>query len=425
MVIKSDILESIQELNRIFNKKFGNLVEKIDHANEKECGYLEDMNDQIRSFIDSFNQEERYIAALHEMQELLMKKMNIFTNDIRGVHAVNSDKYAVVQTEFNGKEFLWVCGQDAKDFISENAKQAKICMDPYLFSIFYPNQGTFLDLGANIGAFSLPFAAHGWKGYAFEAGRKNTEVLKKSILLNDFDITVIEQAVYDRTGSIKFVENGPWGSVENDIFKDNNAVILDTIALDDWYESADVEQIDLIKIDIEGSEVAAFRGMERMLQKYHYPPIYTEVNLFALALQGESQYSYFAEAEKLGYHVYEMYEGKLYEYSKDLFPLDYCRDYMLVHEIPDYLEGRVFGRIANNDGRLEQVLSRLKRYEQWPEIGKYGDVDHTNDFDFYICYCIKDYPEFLTDEVRNVLVEIKECTSDNLFMQQLLSWLKV
>ena len=52
-----------------------------------------------------------------------MKKMNIFTNDIRGVHAVNGDKYAVVETEFNGKEFLWVCRQDANDFISENAKQ--------------------------------------------------------------------------------------------------------------------------------------------------------------------------------------------------------------------------------------------------------------------------------------------------------------
>lgn len=423
MVTKNDILESIHELNRIFHKKIGNLAEKIDRAGEKECGYLEDLDCQIRNFIDSTEKEERYLAALHEMQELLMKKMNIFTNDIRGVHAVNGNKYAVVETEFNGKEFLWVCRQDADDFISENAKQAKICMDPYLYSIFCSKQGTLLDLGANIGAFSLPFAAHGWKGYAFEAGSKNTDVLKKSILLNDFDITVVEQAVYNRTGSIKFVENGPWGSVENDIFHEENAVVLDTVALDDWYEGAGVEQIDLIKIDIEGSEVAAFRGMENMLQKYHYPPIYTEVNLFALALQGETQYSYFTEAEKLGYHIYEMYEGKLFAYSKDLFPLDYCRDYMFLHDIPAYMNERVFGRIANNDSRLEQVIQRLRRYKQWPVIGKYGDVDHPCDFDFYICYCIKDYPQFLTEEVMELLKEIKTYTKDCLFMQKLLSWL--
>lgn len=423
MVTKNDILESIHELNRTFHKKIGNLAEKIDRAGEKECGYLEDLDCQIRNFIDSTEKEERYLAALHEMQELLMKKMNIFTNDIRGVHAVNGNKYAVVETEFNDQTYLWVCSQAAKDTISEYAKQGRSCMHPDLFTIFQKKQGVFLDLGANIGAFSLPFAAHGWKGYAFEAGSKNTDVLKKSILLNDFDITVVEQAVYDRTGSIKFVENGPWGSVENDIFHEENAVVLDTVALDDWYEGAGVEQIDLIKIDIEGSEVAAFRGMENMLQKYHYPPIYTEVNLFALALQGETQYSYFTEAEKLGYHIYEMYEGKLYEYNKDLFPLNYCRDYIFLNEIPAYLENRVFGRIANNDGRLEQVLSRLKRYSQWPEVGKYGDLNRQDDFDFYICYCIKDYPEFLTDEVMEILSEIKEHTKGHLFIQQLFSWM--
>lgn len=425
MVTKSDLLEGIYELNRTFNKKIENLAEKIDRASEKECGCLEDIDGQIRRFIDSFDQEDRYIAALHEMQELLMKKMNIFTNDIRGVHSVNGDKYAVVETECYGRTFLWVCSQFAKDTISEYAKQGKSCMDPGLFTVFQEKQGVFLDLGANIGAFSLPFAAHGWKGYAFEAGQKNSDVLEKSILLNDFDITVIGQAVYDRTGCIKFVENGPWGSVENNFFKDNKAVILDTIALDDWYEGVGIEQIDLIKIDIEGSEVAAFRGMKKMLQKYHCPPIYTEVNLFALALQGESEYSYFTEAEELGYHVYELYDGKLYEYSKDLFPLNYCRDYIFLNEIPDYLEDRVFGRIANNDGRVEQILSRLKKYKQWPKIEKYGDLNQSSDFDFYICYCIKDYPEFLTDEVKKVLFEIKEYASDHLFIQQLLSWMKV
>ncbi len=424
MVTKNDILESIYELNRSIHKKIGNLAEKIDRTSEKEFADLEDLQCQIRSFMENTEKEERYLEALHEMQELIMKKMNIFTNDIRGVHAVNGDKYAVVETEFNGKEFLWVCRQDANDFISENAKQGKVCMDPYLYSIFHSKKGTFLDLGANIGAFSLPFAIHGWKGFAFEAGSKNADVLKKSILLNDFDITVMEQAVYDRTGSIKFLENGPWGSVENDVFHEENMVVLDTIALDDWYENAGVEQIDLIKIDIEGSEVAAFRGMGNMLQRYHYPPIYTEVNLFALALQGETQYSYFKEAEKLGYHVYELYEGELYEYNKELFPLNYCRDYILLNKIPDYLKERVFGRIANNGGRLEQVFSRLIRYEQWPEVRKYEDLDQLNAFDFYICYCIKDYPEFLTDEIKRTLIEIKENLTENMLVQKFLSWME-
>ena len=76
-----------------------------------------------------------------------------------------------------------------------------------------------MDLGANIGATSLSLAAHGWKGYAFEASARNASLLKKSAEINDFQIAVRQTAVYSKSGEIYFSQDGPWGLVQTEYNK--------------------------------------------------------------------------------------------------------------------------------------------------------------------------------------------------------------
>ena len=72
----------------------------------------------------------------------------------------------------------------------------------------------FIDIGANVGAFSLFMASKGWRGYSFEASSHNADLLTRSIVLNEFDVSVFNRAVSDYSGHLYFQTNGsPWGVV--------------------------------------------------------------------------------------------------------------------------------------------------------------------------------------------------------------------
>jgi len=53
----------------------------------------------------------------------------------------------------------------------------------------------------------------GWKRFVFDASANNVNLLNKSIHLNDFDITIINKAIYDKTGNIYFGQLGPYGLI--------------------------------------------------------------------------------------------------------------------------------------------------------------------------------------------------------------------
>jgi len=177
---------------------------------------------------------------------------------------IESGKFQIIYINTSPVSFYWVVDSYANDPISKNAKNSQICIDHNLFNLF-KEPGTFLDLGGNIGAFSLSFGAMGWKGFVFEASSKNVNLLNKSIHLNDFDITVIDKAIYDKTGKIYFGQHGPFGLIQNEMTQGIKWEEIRCMCLNDWYKQKEVpKKFDFIKMDIEGSEVAALRGMKKM-----------------------------------------------------------------------------------------------------------------------------------------------------------------
>lgn len=128
----------------------------------------------------------------------------------------------------------------------------------------------FVDLGANIGFFTLIAARIvGEKGrvYAFEPTPGTRDILVKNVQENGFcsRVTIEKDAISESSGKARFCVNAL--SEYNSICEDGaeeNLIEVNTISLDEYFLKDRFDKIDLIKMDIEGQEMAALRGMERL-----------------------------------------------------------------------------------------------------------------------------------------------------------------
>lgn len=127
------------------------------------------------------------------------------------------------------------------------------------------------DLGACKGFYScLSALVSNQNIYSFEFAPENLKALKKNKELNEFDNTnIIEKAASNTNGSVN-ADFGNHGT--NCIGKGNNEV--KTVCLDQFFR--DKDNPDIIKIDVEGAELHALKGMERILDSK--PEIFLELH---------------------------------------------------------------------------------------------------------------------------------------------------
>lgn len=139
---------------------------------------------------------------------------------------------------------------------------------------------TVLDIGANVGMYSLAFSRRvGRKGmvYAFEpyppVFRTLTENIRNSPYPNIFPIN---QACSNVSGVSDFFVFPEGMDVFNSLGASsrNHGKIealgkmrVKTVTLDDFSLEAGVKKIDLVKIDVEGAEEKVFQGAKRILQE--------------------------------------------------------------------------------------------------------------------------------------------------------------
>lgn len=168
--------------------------------------------------------------------------------------------------------------------------------------------GTFLDLGANVGYFSL-LIAHELAGRcqvaAFEPNPPIFKLLQAGARASRgaTSIRLVPLAISDRAGRLDFVidrantghshlagagETGASGTVE-------------VVALDEWLtQNPPASRIAALKLDVEGCELKALRGMERTLRE-HRPAIVVEVIEEHMRSFGDSIAALTAFLESLGY----------------------------------------------------------------------------------------------------------------------------
>ncbi len=120
-----------------------------------------------------------------------------------------------------------------------------------------------LDIGANIGIYTLLAAKRGARVFAIEADPDNARTLRHHVRLNGFEdrVTVFEMAAVDEERHVTLYRD-QGNSGHSNLFSGVNAISVPGATID----SLSLPQIDVCKIDIEGAEVHALRGMSQTIR---------------------------------------------------------------------------------------------------------------------------------------------------------------
>jgi FkbM family methyltransferase len=128
---------------------------------------------------------------------------------------------------------------------------------------------TVMDVGANVGAYTLLFAT--WAGssgriFAFEPSVGSRSGLERHLHLNGLSdrVSVRAEAVGDITGTVPFRDTGTDGDNRILAVADGNARVVPSVTVDDFCAAHGLTP-DVIKIDVEGAELAALRGARQTI----------------------------------------------------------------------------------------------------------------------------------------------------------------
>ncbi len=178
-----------------------------------------------------------------------------------------------------------------------------------------PRGGTFVDVGANVGWHTLPAARHiGREGrvYAFEPIPSNAASLRRNIELNGLPNVIVEtRALSDRPGPRAMAMESPHSSNASMAppGPDSPCFEVECVRFDDYVRSRGIGRIDLIKLDIEGAETAALRGMTGLLDRDDAPAILCELNPTMLDIMGSSCEELLTLMGGLGYRPHRLAPG--------------------------------------------------------------------------------------------------------------------
>lgn len=150
-----------------------------------------------------------------------------------------------------------------------------------------------VDVGANIGYYTLLLAKVCKKVYAFEPDKTCFEILLKNIKENKLEnVVAVNMAVSDKVEAVGFIHNEenfgdhkiqtPQSSGQLPLTGEPNTISTDS--LDNILKNE--KQIDLIKIDTQGWEPKVIMGAKKIIKKYkpilfleYSPQSYQENNL--------------------------------------------------------------------------------------------------------------------------------------------------
>jgi FkbM family methyltransferase len=156
--------------------------------------------------------------------------------------------------------------EDPREFVFTFHDEYKLYNE--LIDNFGENK-SFLDIGSYRGFYSVIAAKHfGSKVICVEADRSNFAKTKKNTELNNTELDLHNKAAWDTNTQIK-TENRADG--KNKTGKGEKEV--EAVKLSEYLE----DEIDIVKIDIEGAEFKALKGLEKIILS-DKPEIFLELH---------------------------------------------------------------------------------------------------------------------------------------------------
>ena len=256
----------------------------------------------------SFSKNGFYLEVY--LENITIRK-NILIKDFDEKHKLSNKFGLIKNTEVKFNEF--------SDFNNLKIYQK--------FGINLESINNFVDIGANYGMASVSFIENEIKSYLVEADPKNVEILDR-IWSNNSKIKIIDKAVSDKDGSIDFYISPGIHSVVSSLFEtdvNGNSVrqkvsvksITPNTLIEDYIEE---ETIDLLKIDIEGSEYDFFRTIsdenlckvKRFLIEFHNNDNYRVMEIITKLASNGYRYKFSKWSDGCGDFIPENKMGVIY-----------------------------------------------------------------------------------------------------------------
>jgi FkbM family methyltransferase len=204
----------------------------------------------------------------------------------------------------------------------------------------------FLDIGANMGWHTLLGASilRSGKVIAVEPMYSNVQLIYQSLIRNEFNnVFVLPYAAPDRSSMLQlnFVRSNAFVTVANDA--SHACRYVQGVRLDDVLGQE--PRIDVVKIDVEGHEPLALKGMEKLIQK-HRPLLVSEFHPKALCDHGNlDPMSYLRSFLDFGYRLAVIDpQGQESSFAETNEVLEYWRSYNAGAGMTDELQIDIIAR---------------------------------------------------------------------------------
>lgn len=199
-------------------------------------------------------ERERIIGLLALVCDL---PIDITDNGDR-IHVITNGSSEHGISHFRGHQFKYYRNRGPESIMfftgwtSEvNLREKLLCDDEVVY-----------DVGAHIGAWTIPAALIGKEVYAFEPNIDCCDILHDNLALNGLNNVTVHNIA---------LSNGSWNATVNSCYNDNNtsrAIKLDKVFAD---------PPDFIKIDVEGAELEVIAGARETIHK-HKPRLFVETH---------------------------------------------------------------------------------------------------------------------------------------------------
>jgi len=179
------------------------------------------------------------------------------------------------------KDFFWKVKEKLFWFIRNNSRNAYNDQRVLLKNL---ESGIILDVGANIGDTVKLYQNYfpGYKIFCFELFLESCNYMKKRFI-NDSNIKIVGTALgskdetkslyisnYSNLNSLQRPNERAWG------FADKKSVDVETITINQFCHENDIKQIDILKLDVQGSELDVLMGSKTPLEKGNISLVYVE-----------------------------------------------------------------------------------------------------------------------------------------------------
>ena len=245
------------------------------------------MSDDIQAQLESLR---AMIGEIARDQKLILRKLgelaNSYTISLGGTKLI---------TRLRTGQRIFVDGRDTGSGLSIVTRGY---IEPDVMKVLqraFTAGAVFLDIGANFGFYSIMAGGQiGPKGkiYAFEANPNLIDYIDRSVYINGLGriVTIINKAVSDHAGAAQFgfsfaeIGGGSLAKGEADAQAGSELQYIEVplVRIDDVLPAGLV--VDCAKLDVEGNELAALRGMRNVIARS--PNIQLVIEFFPTLLGG-------------------------------------------------------------------------------------------------------------------------------------------